>query len=120
VGFIDALKVSGELGKLNVINSGVSSKGIDWSGKYNLLSGIIGGFFLSLSYFGTDQSQVGRYLTAKSLTESRMGLIMNGFVKIPMQFAILLVGALVFTFYQFNKAPIFFNDKQVTKIEQSP
>jgi Na+/proline symporter len=120
VGFIDALKVSGELGKLNVINSGVSSKGIDWSGKYNLLSGIIGGFFLSLSYFGTDQSQVGRYLTAKSLTESRMGLIMNGFVKIPMQFAILLVGALVFTFYQFNKAPIFFNQKQVEKIQQSP
>ncbi len=92
VGFIDALKVSGELGRLNVIDSGISSKGIDWSGKYNLLSGIIGGFFLSLSYFGTDQSQVGRYLTAKSLTESRMGLIMNGFVKVPMQFAILLIG----------------------------
>lgn len=120
VGFIDALKVSGELGRLNVINSGISSKGIDWSGKYNLLSGIIGGFFLSLSYFGTDQSQVGRYLTAKSLTESRMGLIMNGFVKIPMQFAILLIGALVFTFYQFNKAPIFFNQKQVDKIQRSP
>lgn len=120
VGFIDALKVSGELGRLNVINSGITSKGIDWSGKYNLLSGIIGGFFLSLSYFGTDQSQVGRYLTAKSLTESRMGLIMNGFVKIPMQFAILLIGALVFTFYQFNKAPIFFNQKQVDKIQRSP
>jgi solute:Na+ symporter, SSS family len=120
VGFIDALKVSGELGRLNVINSGVSSKGIDWSGKYNLLSGIIGGFFLSLSYFGTDQSQVGRYLTAKSLTESRMGLIMNGFVKVPMQFAILLIGALVFTFYQFNKAPIFFNKKQVDMVQQSP
>lgn len=120
VGFIDALKVSGELGRLNVIDTGISSKGIDWSGKYNLLSGIIGGFFLSLSYFGTDQSQVGRYLTAKSLTESRMGLIMNGFVKVPMQFAILLIGALVFTFYQFNKAPIFFNQKQVDKVQQSP
>ncbi|HKO81690.1 MAG TPA: sodium:solute symporter [Chitinophagaceae bacterium] len=120
VGFIDALKVSGELGRLNVIDSGISSKGIDWSGKYNLLSGIIGGFFLSLSYFGTDQSQVGRYLTAKSLTESRMGLIMNGFVKVPMQFAILLIGALVFTFYQFNKAPIFFNQKQVDIIQRSP
>ena len=119
VGFIDALKVSGELGRLNVIDPGVSSKGIDWSGKYNLLSGIIGGFFLSLSYFGTDQSQVGRYLTAKSLTESRMGLIMNGFVKVPMQFAILLIGVMVFTFYQFNKAPIFFNQKQVDKIQQS-
>jgi solute:Na+ symporter, SSS family len=119
VGFIDALKVSGELGRLNVIDPGVSSRGIDWSGKYNLLSGIIGGFFLSLSYFGTDQSQVGRYLTAKSLTESRMGLIMNGFVKVPMQFAILLIGVMVFTFYQFNKAPIFFNQKQVDKIQQS-
>ncbi|RYG50487.1 MAG: sodium:solute symporter, partial [Chitinophagaceae bacterium] len=119
VGFVDALKVSGELGKLNVINTGISEKGIDWSGKYNLLSGIIGGFFLSLSYFGTDQSQVGRYLTARSLTESRMGLIMNGFVKVPMQFAILLIGALVFTFYQFNKAPIFFNKKQIDKVERS-
>jgi len=119
VGFIDALKVSGELGRLNVIDTGISSKGIDWSGKYNLLSGIIGGFFLSLSYFGTDQSQVGRYLTAKSLTQSRMGLIMNGFVKIPMQFAILLIGVMVFTFYQFNKAPIFFNQKQVDKIQRS-
>ncbi|HEX7906199.1 MAG TPA: sodium:solute symporter [Chitinophagaceae bacterium] len=119
VGFIDALKVSGELGRLNVIDTGITKNGIDWSGKYNLLSGIIGGFFLSLSYFGTDQSQVGRYLTAKSLKESRIGLIMNGFVKIPMQFAILLIGALVFTFYQFNKAPIFFNQKQVDKIQQS-
>lgn len=119
VGFVDALKVSGELGRLNVIDTGISSKGIDWSGKYNLLSGIIGGFFLSLSYFGTDQSQVGRYLTAKSLTQSRMGLIMNGFVKIPMQFAILLIGVMVFTFYQFNKAPIFFNQKQVDKIQGS-
>lgn len=119
VGFIDALKVSGELGRLNVINTGISENGIDWSGKYNLLSGIIGGFFLSLSYFGTDQSQVGRYLTARSLTESRMGLIMNGFVKVPMQFAILLIGALVFTFYQFNKAPIFFNKKQVDRVERS-
>jgi SSS family solute:Na+ symporter len=79
----------------------------------------VGGFFLALSYFGTDQSQVGRYLTAKSLKESRMGLLMNGFVKVPMQFAILLIGALVFTFYQFNKAPIFFNDVQVKKLERS-
>ncbi|MBC7948334.1 MAG: sodium:solute symporter [Chitinophagaceae bacterium] len=120
VGFTDALKVSGELGRLNVIDSGITKNGIDWSGKYNLLSGIIGGFFLALSYFGADQSQVGRYLTARSVGESKMGLIMNGIVKIPMQFLILLVGALVFTFYQFNKAPLFFNDKQVTKIENSP
>ncbi len=118
--FTDALKVSGELGRLNVIDSGITEKGIDWSGKYNLLSGIIGGFFLALSYFGADQSQVGRYLTAKSLRESKMGLIMNGFVKVPMQFLILLVGALVFTFYQFNSAPVFFNQTQVDRIENSP
>jgi solute:Na+ symporter, SSS family len=120
VGFVDALKVSGELGRLKVINSGITDRGVDWSGKYNLLSGIIGGFFLSLSYFGADQSQVGRYLTAKSMKESKMGLIMNGFVKVPMQFLILLIGALVFTFYQFKDAPIFFNETQVQRLERSP
>lgn len=119
VGFTDALQVSGELGKLNVITSGFSEKGFNWSDQYNLLSGIIGGFFLSLSYFGADQSQVGRYLTGSSLTESRLGLLMNGLVKVPMQFFILLIGALVFTFYLFNKAPIFFNDKQLSELENS-
>lgn len=119
IGFIDALQVSGKLGKLNVITTGISEKGFNWSDQYNLLSGIIGGFFLGLSYFGADQSQVGRYLTAKSITESRMGLLMNGFVKVPMQFLILLIGALVFTFYQFNKAPVFFNQKQIVKLENS-
>lgn len=119
VGFTDALEVGGKMGKLNVITTGITEKGFNWSDQYNLLSGIIGGFFLALSYFGTDQSQVGRYLTAKSLRESRMGLLMNGIVKVPMQFLILLIGVLVFTFYQFNRAPIFFNDVQVKKIEQS-
>jgi SSS family solute:Na+ symporter len=119
VGFTDALRISGKLGKLNVITTGITSKGFNWSDQYNLFSGIIGGFFLMLSYFGTDQSQVGRYLTAKSLTESRVGLLMNGLVKVPMQFLILLIGTLVFTFYLFHKAPIFFNDKQVQKIENS-
>jgi SSS family transporter len=119
IGFIDSLKVSGELGRLNVITTGISEKGFDWGDKYNIFSGIIGGFFLALSYFGADQSQVGRYLTAKSLKESRLGLLMNGIVKVPMQFAILLIGALVFTFYQFNKAPVFFNDTQIVKLEQS-
>lgn len=109
IGFIDALKVSGEMGKLNVITSGQTENGFNWSDRYNIWSGIIGGFFLSLSYFGTDQSQVGRYLTAKSLTESRIGLLMNGIVKVPMQFAILLIGALLFTFYQIKQGPIFFN-----------
>lgn len=119
MGFADALHVGGKLGKLNVITTGVTENGFNWSDQYNLWSGIIGGFFLALSYFGADQSQVGRYLTARSIRESRMGLIMNGFVKVPMQFLILLVGVLVFTFYQFNKAPIFFNEKQVARIENS-
>ncbi len=120
VGFTDALHVSGKLGRLNVITSGFEKgNGFDWADKYNIWSGIIGGFFLALSYFGADQSQVGRYLTAKSLTESRMGLLMNGIVKVPMQFAILLIGALVFTFYQFNNAPIFFNQSQLRKLENS-
>jgi solute:Na+ symporter, SSS family len=119
VSFTDALKVSGEMGKLNVITTGFENGKFNWSDQYNLLSGLVGGFFLALSYFGTDQSQVGRYLTARSLKQSRMGLLMNGFVKVPMQFAILLIGALVFTFYQFNKAPIFFNDVQTKKLERS-
>jgi len=119
VGFVDALQVSGKLGRLNVITTGFEKGSFNWDDKYNLLSGIIGGFFLALSYFGTDQSQVGRYLTARSLKESRLGLLMNGLVKVPMQFAILLIGALVFTFYQFNKAPIFFNDVQLNKLENS-
>ena len=119
VSFTDALKVSGKMGKLNVITTGFEKGHFNWSDQYNLFSGLIGGFFLALSYFGTDQSQVGRYLTARSLKQSRMGLLMNGLVKVPMQFAILLIGALVFTFYQFNKAPIFFNEVQLKKLEKS-
>ncbi len=119
VSFTDALKVSGKMGKLNVITTGFENGKFNWSDQYNLFSGLIGGFFLALSYFGTDQSQVGRYLTAKSLKQSRMGLLMNGFVKVPMQFGILLIGVLVFSFYQFNKAPIFFNDVQLKKLESS-
>ena len=119
IGFTDALRVSGKLGKLNVITTGVHENGFDWTDRYNIWSGLIGGFFLQLSYFGTDQSQVGRYLTAKSLTESRIGLLMNGLVKVPMQFLILLIGAMLFTFYQFNRAPLFFNQVQVEKVERS-
>jgi SSS family solute:Na+ symporter len=119
IGFFDALHVSGKLGKLNVITTGFKNGKFNWSDQYNLLSGIIGGFFLSLSYFGADQSQVGRYLTASSMKESRLGLLLNGVVKVPMQFLILLIGALVFTFYQFNNAPIFFNDTQISKLENS-
>jgi SSS family solute:Na+ symporter len=109
IGFIDALKVSGKMGRLNVITNGVNEHGFDWTDRYNIWSGIIGGLFLSLSYFGADQSQVGRYLTAKSLAESRIGLLMNGIVKVPMQFGILLIGTLIFSYYQFNPSPVFFN-----------
>jgi solute:Na+ symporter, SSS family len=120
VSFADALQVSGKLGRLNAITTGINKNGsFNWSDQYNIFSGLIGGFFLALSYFGTDQSQVGRYLTAKSVKQSRMGLLMNGLVKVPMQFLILLIGALVFTFYQFNKAPVFFNNVQLVKLEKS-
>jgi SSS family transporter len=114
VGFIDALRVSGKMDKLNVIVTD-----FDWKDRYNIWSGLIGGFFLALSYFGTDQSQVGRYLTARSVTESRLGLLMNGLVKVPMQFLILLIGALVFVFYLYFRAPVFFNEAQIKKVYKS-
>lgn len=120
VGFTDALRVSGASGKLNVITTGISEKGFDWKDRYNIISGVIGGFFLALSYFGTDQSQVGRYLTAKDNTESRIGLLMNGLVKVPMQFFILLLGAMLFTFYQFNSSPVFFNKAVAEKAMATP
>lgn len=119
VGFGDALQIGGKLGKFNVITTGFTEKGFDWTDRFNIFSGVIGGFFLALSYFGTDQSQVGRYLTAKSVRESRMGLLMNGIVKVPMQFLILLIGVLVFSFYQFNSAPVFFNDIPLSQLRES-
>jgi len=114
VGLADALTAGGLSGKMNVITTGMGEEGFNWKDKYNIWSGLIGGFFLALSYFGTDQSQVGRYLTAKTTRESRLGLLMNGLVKIPMQFFILLIGVLVFAFYQYREAPVFFNQTAVT------
>lgn len=120
VSFTDALQVAGKTGKLNVIETHINiSDPAWWKDKYNIWSGLIGGFFLALSYFGTDQSQVGRYLTARNIHESRIGLLMNGLVKVPMQFLILLVGALLFSFYSFYNAPVFFNQKQTEKINAS-
>ncbi|WP_374948589.1 sodium:solute symporter [Mucilaginibacter sp.] len=114
IGFIKSIKIAGNLGRMNVI---------DWKfdpdNRYNIWSGIIGGFFLQLSYFGTDQSQVGRYLTGSTVGQSRLGLIMNGLLKIPMQFLILLVGVLVFSFYQFNRPPVFFNNYEVEQVKKS-
>jgi solute:Na+ symporter, SSS family len=114
VGFLDALHIAGKMGKMNAIDTK-----FDWNNRYNLWSGIIGGFFLQLSYFGTDQSQVGRYLTGKSIAQSRIGLVMNGLIKIPMQFLILLIGILVFAFYQFHTPPVFFNKVEVESIRHS-
>jgi SSS family solute:Na+ symporter len=121
VGLREVLHIGGKAGKLNIVTTGFrpGGGGFDWNDKYNLLSGVIGGFFLALSYFGTDQSQVGRYLTARSLRESRLGLLLNGLVKVPMQFLILLLGVLVFAFYQFNREPVFFNRSQLELLAHS-
>jgi len=120
VGFADALHIGGRSGKMNIITSGRTVSGFDWKDKYNIWSGIIGGFFLALSYFGTDQSQVGRYLTAQNNRQSKLGLLINGIVKVPMQFLILMLGVLVFSFYQFHKAPIYFNEAQVISAKKTP
>lgn len=115
VGFGKAIAIAGKMGRTNAIDFH-----FDWNNQYNVWSGLIGGFFLQLSYFGTDQSQVGRYLTGASVGQSRLGLLMNGLVKIPMQFLILLIGLLVFTFYQYHKAPLFFNSYELNKLQESP
>ena len=119
VGFFDALHIGGKEGKMNIITSGRTANGFDWKDKYNIWSGVIGGFFLALSYFGTDQSQVGRYLTAKNNRQGKLGLLMNGIVKVPMQFLILMLGVLVFAFYQYNKAPLHFNETQTVRAMQT-
>lgn len=119
IGFTGALRKSGEMGKMNIITTGFTDKGFNWQDKYNIWSGLIGGFFLALSYFGTDHSQVGRYLTAKDVKESRLGLLINGLVKVPMQFFILLLGILIFSFYQFKKAPIYFDQAKVSVAKQT-
>jgi solute:Na+ symporter, SSS family len=119
VQFSDALLVGAAAGKMNTITTGFTANGFDWKDRYNLVSGLIGGFFLALSYFGTDQSQVGRYITAKNDRESRLGLLLNGVVKIPMQFLILLLGVLLFSYYQFNAGPIFFNGAISKKVYET-
>jgi SSS family transporter len=114
IGLSKALHIAGKSGKANALDFT-----FDLNNNYTLWTGLIGGFFLQLSYFGTDQSQVGRYLTGASIKESRMGLIMNGLLKIPMQFAILLIGILVFAYYQFHQPPIFFNQVEIKKLQES-
>ena len=114
VTFGKALSVAGHMGKMEVVDFS-----FDLSNRYTFWSGILGGVFLFASYFGTDQSQVQRYLGGKSVTESRMGLLFNALFKVPMQFFILLVGVMVFVFYQFVKPPVFFNQQEVSAIENS-
>jgi Na+/proline symporter len=112
--FSNALNIAGANDKMNILDFS-----FDPENRYTFWSGITGGFFLMLSYFGTDQSQVGRYLSGKSDKESQMGLIMNGFLKVPMQFFILLTGVMVFVFFQFNPVPLHFNPINKTAVEKS-
>ena len=114
VDFSNVLHIAGANGKMDILDFSYNPET-----RYTFWSGITGGFFLMLSYFGTDQSQVGRYLSGKSVKESQMGLIMNGLLKVPMQFFILLTGVLVFVFFQFNDAPLHFNPTNVEKVKAS-
>lgn len=108
------MELAGIAGKMNAIEWTP-----DFSNRYNVWSGVLGGFFLSLSYFGTDQSQVGRYLGGKNVREGRLGLIFNGIFKIPMQLMILMVGVLVFVFFQFNPQPLHFNSVQLNELNKT-
>jgi SSS family solute:Na+ symporter len=112
VSFGDALAIAGAAGRLNPIVTTFS-----WSDQYNIWSGVIGGMFLALAYFGTDQSQVQRYLTGKSIAQSRLSLLFNAVAKIPMQFLILFTGAMIFVFYTFEKPPLLFEHRQLSQIQ---
>ena len=114
ISFTKALELAGANGKLEILDFS-----FNLDNRYTFWSGIIGGTFLALSYFGTDQSQVQRYLSGKSVKESQMGLIMNGLLKVPMQFFILLVGVMVFVFYQFNESPLNFNPTAIEDVRNS-
>ena len=106
IGFLDGLHLAGQMGKMEMVS-------IKWDlgDRYNIISALLGGTFLFLSYFGTDQSQVQRYLSAENIRESRLGLLFNGLVKVPMQFTILLTGILVFILFQFHDVPAHFNPR---------
>lgn len=112
--FSNAMHIAGANGKMDIVDFSFNPEE-----RYTFWSGITGGFFLALAYFGTDQSQVGRYLSGKSIRESQMGLIMNGFLKVPMQFFILLIGVMVFVFFQFNAVPLNFNPNNKILVEKS-
>jgi Na+/proline symporter len=113
VGFVDALRLAGAAGRLNTVVTK-----FDWNDRYNLWNGLLGGMFLALAYFGCDQSQVQRYLTGKSIAHSRLSLLFNAVAKIPMQFFILLIGAMVFVFFTFEKPPVLFHPKALDQVER--
>ena len=109
------MSLAGTLGKMNVVDFSP-----DLGNRYTFWSGLTGGGFLAMAYFGTDQSQVQRYLSGRSVTESRLGLLFNGLLKVPMQFLILFVGVMVFVFYQFNPPPLFFNESELARVAKTP
>lgn len=115
VSFFDAIKLAGAAGKLNPVTTA-----FDWNDRYNIWSGLIGGTFLALAYFGTDQSQVQRYLTGRSIGQSRLGLILNAVAKVPIQFFILFIGAMVFVVFLFVQPPLVFQPVAMERIQSSP
>jgi len=115
VSWMDAISLAGAAGRLNAVTFH-----FDWNDRYNVWSGLIGGMFLALAYFGCDQSQVQRYLTGKSIQQSRLSLIFNGLAKIPMQFFILFIGAMVFVFFIFEKPPLLFQPVELARVQNDP
>ena len=114
VSFLDAIRIAGAAGRLNAVDTH-----FDPNGRYNLWSGLIGSTFLMLAYFGTDQSQVQRYLTGKSIGQSRLGLLLNAMAKVPVQFFILFIGAIVFVFFVFERPPLLFQPVELKRLEQT-
>jgi len=114
VSFLDAVKIAGAAGRLNAVDTS-----FDPSNRYNLWTGLIGSTFLMLAYFGTDQSQVQRYLTGKSIGQSRLGLLLNAVAKVPVQFFILFIGAMVFVFFIFERPPLLFHPLEMHRLEQT-
>src|SRR5208282_966799 len=115
ISFGNAVSLAGAAGKLNAVNFH-----FDWNDRYNVWSGLIGGMFLMLAYFGCDQSQVQRYLTGKSIEQSRLSLIFNAMAKIPMQFFILFIGAMVFVLFIFDKPPLLFQPVELHRVSSDP
>lgn len=115
IGLLDAVALAGAAGRLNAVVTK-----FDWNDRYNLWSGLFGGMFLALAYFGTDQSQVQRYLTGRSIAQSRLSLLFNAMAKIPMQFFILFIGTMVFVFFVFERPPLLFQPADLKNLEREP